>query len=331
MVDISVESILATARGFMESRVLLSAAELGVFDLLCVKPKTAAEVAEELGGDLRATTILLDALAALGYLSKTSDLYACPRAISRLLGTESSVSVLPMVLHVAGLWTQWSQLTDIVRRGSQADQMAPLRDDSQIKAFIEAMHVIGSRMAGNIVTATDSANVQSLLDVGGATGTYTEAFLKACPGMCATLFDLPPVIELARNRLAPTGLLDRISLVPGDFYRDEFPAHHDLVLLSAIIHQNSPAQNVELYKRAYRALNPGGRIVIRDHVMSPDHTKPAAGALFAVNMLVATPGGSTYSMDEIRETLTEAGFVKVRLLRSDERMNGLVEGTKPLS
>ena len=69
--------------------------------------------------------------------------------------------------------------------------------------------------------------------------------------------------------------------------------------------------------------------MIRDHVMSPDHTQPASGTLFAVNMLVVTAGGSTYSFDEIRQGLEAAGFTRVRLLQTGERMDGLVEAFKP--
>jgi hypothetical protein len=76
-------------------------------------------------------------------------------------------------------------------------------------------------------------------------------------------------------------------------------------------------------------LKPGGRLVIRDHVMSPDRIRPASGALFAVNMLVGTPGGGTYTFDEIRASLESAGFIRIKLVQEGEYMNGLVEGFKP--
>jgi len=169
-----------------------------------------------------------------------------------------------------------------------------------------------------------------LLDIGGGSGTYVQAFLDACPNMRATLFDLPQVIEMARRRLGDAGLLERVHLVPGSFYEDDLPGGHDLALLSAIIHMNSRDQNLELYKKILGALLPGGRLVIRDHVMSSDHTQPSGGALFAVNMLVATQGGDCYSLEEIRETLESAGFVKIRLIRSGENMDCLVESFKPV-
>lgn len=189
--------------------------------------------------------------------------------------------------------------------------------------------MIGSRMTNAIVAAVKPGAAKELIDVGGGSGTYMQAFLEASPAMRATLYDRPSVIDMARRRLAATGLLDRITLVAGDFYKDELPPGHDLALLSAIIHQNSPEQNLALYRKTLSALQPGGRLVIRDHVMNRDHTQPAGGALFAVNMLVSSPGGGTYSFDEIRETLTAAGYADIRLLQADERMSGLVEAFKP--
>ena len=147
--------------------------------------------------------------------------------------------------------------------------------------------------------------------------------------MKATLFDRPEVIEIARQHLARIGLLHRITLVQGDFCQDEFPGGHDLVFISAIIHQNSPEQNLDLFLKAFRSLDPGGRIIIRDHVMEPDRIRPKAGAIFAVNMLVATPGGNTYTFNEIKTGLTRAGFINIRLLQTGEHMDALIEAFKP--
>jgi ubiquinone/menaquinone biosynthesis C-methylase UbiE len=168
-----------------------------------------------------------------------------------------------------------------------------------------------------------------LLDVGGASGTYTIAFLQAVPGMHATLFDRPEVVEIARERLSRANLLDHVHLVSGDFYQDEFPSGHDLAFVSAIIHQNSLRQNADLFGKIFRCLNPGGRIVIRDYVMESDRVRPKDGAVFAVNMLLGTPGGSTYTYDEIKAGLLEAGFDEIHLIKKGEHMDALIEAFKP--
>ena len=329
MNQVSPQTILSLARNFMESRILLTGAELDLFTLLGPAPLPAQEVAVRIHADLRALTILLDALTAMGLLVKKKEGYQCSSSISLALTAEAPDSVLPMVLHMADLWRRWSDLTRVVQGASLSKKRRTSQEAKQLQAFIGAMHVIASPLAARVVTATVPGSSKALLDVGGGSGIYTMAFLQAVPAMRATLFDRPAVIKIARQHLRRAGLLDRVTLAPGDFYRDELPPGHDLGFLSAIIHQNSPEQNLDLFSKVFRSLDPGGRIVIRDHVMSEDRTYPKDGAIFAVNMLLGTAGGNAYTFKEIKEGLQEAGFSSVRLLQTGEHMDGLVEAFKP--
>jgi len=330
MPDSEREALFAQVRGFMESRIVLTGVELGLFDLLRDQWRTADEVARAVQGNLRGVTILLDALTALGRLEKQDGRYRTAPPTARYLCSDSPDSILPIIQHYSGLWRRWSNLTDIVRGQRTYTHADVTRTPEQLRAFIGGMHVLGRERAPLVVQQVNAADARALLDIGGASGTYTIAFLRACPGMRATLFDLPEVIELARERLTEEALLDRVTLVAGDYNRDSFPPDHDLAFLSAIIHQNSHEQNVALYRRCFEALMPGGRIIIRDHVLSEDRTTPRAGAIFAVNMLCGTEGGNSYTFGEIAGGLREAGFVDVRLLHQDSIMDGLVEARKPV-
>ncbi len=332
MPPLTPQNVLELARNFMESRILLTGAELDLFTLLSSQRLSARDMAVKIGADLRALTIVLDALSALDLLHKEGDQYDCPEEIASLLSKNSPDSVLPMVLHMAHVWQRWSGLTKIVvasADSSAAGKKPEIEDGNELSAFIGAMHAIAVHLAPAIVAAVNPAGAKNLIDIGGGSGTYTMAFLQASPRMTATLFDRPEVVEMARGRLKEAGFLDRVTLVAGDFYRDEFPPGHDLAFLSAIIHQNAPDQNMDLYRKVFRSLEEGGRIVLRDHVMGADRTRPRDGAVFAVNMLVGTPGGATYTYDEIRSGLEGAGFSRVRLLQKGEHMDGLVEGFKP--
>ncbi len=323
------EAILKLARQFMESRILLTAAELDLFTRLAEKPSSAEELVEELDADLRGLTILLDVLAAMGLLAKQQDTYETTPEAAPFLSEKNPRSVLPMILHATHLWDRWSGLTAIVKGRAPSGPASETRDADELTAFIGAMHTVGMPMAKKIAAAVQPGPARNLLDVGGASGTYTIAFLEAAPEMKATLFDLPAVIRMASKRLAEANMSGRVRLVAGNFYTDELPGGHDLALLSAIIHQNSPEENVELFGKVFRALVPGGRIVIRDHVMEPGRIAPRDGAIFAVNMLVNTEGGSTYTYEEIRTWLEAAGFANVRFLKAGEHMDALVEAFKP--
>ncbi len=330
MRSIGQAEILTLARNFMECRILLSGAELDLFSLLTPHALSAHEIGDRIHADPRGIVILLDALSAMGLLTKREGVYQCPPLISALLSSGAPESILPWVLHMASVWKRWTQLTDILQGlPTEGRTGVSSRDMLDLKAFIGAMHVIASPLAPEIVATVRASSSRALLDVGGAMGTYTVTFLQAVPGMKATLFDRPEVIEIAQPFLDKVGLLHRICLVSGDFYQDELPKGHDLAFVSAIVHQNSSEQNLNLFSKVFRSLNPGGRIIIRDHVMDPDRTRPKDGAIFAVNMFVATAGGNTYTFEEIRDSLVQAGFTDIRLLQSGEHMDGLVEALRP--
>jgi SAM-dependent methyltransferase len=317
----SQEAIMGLSRAFMESRIFLTGAELDLFTLTAAAPLTAEQIAERIGADRRSLTIVLDALAAMGLLIKQNGAYRTEPSAARLLAADSPDSILPIIRHNVDLWERWSRLS-----GKVAGRRPP---DWSMRAFIDAMHVIGRPLTERIVKLVDPAGARRLIDVGGGSGTYTLAFLEAAPRMRATIFDQPEVIEMARERVGAAGMLERVTLVAGDFEKDPLPAGHDLALVSAIIHQNSPAANGELFRKVFAALDPGGRVVVRDHVLGPDRTQPRSGALFAVNMLVGTEGGNSYTEAEIREALTGAGFTGVRLIHLDTQMDGLVEAFRP--
>jgi ubiquinone/menaquinone biosynthesis C-methylase UbiE len=325
----TIESIMKLGNSFMASRIFLTGAELDLYGLLAPKPLSIDEILAEKKADRRGMIILLDALGSLGLIIKSGNMYQTEASVAPLLTSSSPDSILPMALHMCTLWKTWSKLTDVVlgKPPAHIKEQGALAKE-HIKAFIGAMHMAALKTAPEVVAAINPGQARRLIDVGGGSGSYTLAFLSAAPDMRATLFDLPEVIEMARERLQAAGIINRVTLKAGDFYKDELPPGNDLALLSAIIHQNGPAQNEALYRKIYRALDPGGRIIVRDHVMSPDRTQPLEGALFAVNMLAGTPQGGTYTFDEIKEGLSAAGFTRIRLIR-EKGMFSLVEGFKP--
>jgi len=321
--------LLNDLRHFLKSRVILTAAELDVFTCLEEASGVAAELADKIGTDRRATTRLLDCLITFDLLTKENGRYSLTKAAS-LLSSRHPESVKPMVMHLNHIWRNWSQLTECVKTGTNPiSKLVNEWDGEDLQAFIGAMHVVGRELAKEIAEAYDLSLHRKLLDIGGASGTYSIAFLKKNPTMTAVLFDLEPVMLMAQERLAAEGLFERVELMAGDFYRDEFPQGADLALLSAIIHQNSPQENLELYRKIWRALVPGGAVLIRDHIMDESRIHPAAGALFALNMLVNTRGGDTYTFHEVKDSLIEAGFTDVKWVRVGERMDSLVEARKP--
>jgi len=326
----SPDRILDLCRSYRAACVMAAAVDYDLFAVLAAEPMSAGGLALRLGTDRRATAILLDALAALDLLEKQGDAYRVPPAVAAALTEAGAESVVNMARHQANCLRRWTQLPEVLRTGRPAQPLPSVRGpEADRAAFLQAMHDASRAVAPGLIAEIGPLAFRHLLDVGGATGTWTVEFLRAVPDARATIFDLPDAIPMARERIATAGLTDRVDLVAGDFYLDELPGGVDLAWVSAIVHQNSREQNRGLFARVRRALTPGGAILIRDVVMEDDRTRPVEGALFAINMLVATPGGGTFTFTELREDLEAAGFSRVTLVRRDSAMNSIVRATRP--
>lgn len=330
---LSQKSIMDLVRGFQQSCVIVAAAELDVFTILHTKPMTVTQVVRRIHGDIRATAILLDALTAIRMLDKSPGprpVYRVPPAVAKVLTETGSACMLGMVRHQGNCLRKWAQLAAVVQQGKPAPCRSSIRGASgDLKSFIQAMHEVSDPVAMPLIRSLGRLRFTHMLDLGGASGTWTIPFLQLNPQARATIFDQPAVIPMAKRLMNKVGLADRVKLVGGSYNRDRLPAGVDLAWVSAIVHQNSREQNQAMFKRVFASLVSGGRILIRDIVMDLSRTSPAGGALFAVNMLVATPGGGTFTLDELCEDLSAAGFIGVRYLRRGEGMDSVVCATKP--
>lgn len=325
MTNWTADRLLELARSYQAAAVFAAAADLNVFSALAPEPLTAIELSEKLDGNLRGLTVLLDALTALELLVKRGERYSLPRGADAFLTAAGSETILAMAQHQANCLRRWAQLARVVKSGQPAERTPSVRGAAgDRESFIGAMHNVSAPLADQIIRALQPLRFHHLLDVGGASGTWTMAFLRASPSANATLFDLPEVLPMARQRLAEAGLAERVRLIGGDFTLDNLPPGADLAWVSAIVHQNSREQNRQLFAKVFQALLPGGRLAIRDYLMDPNHARPVAGALFAVNMLVGTESGGTFTFDELRQDLEAAGFASPAVVRQEETMNSIV-------
>jgi precorrin-6B methylase 2 len=299
----------------MESRALLTALELDVFTAVGTGA-TATEVAQKVSTHPRATEMLLNALTAMGLLTKHQGVFHTTPTTARFFAEGSKDNARPGLIHTANIWHRWSNLTDSVRAGTAVDdeEMA-VRGDDWTKPFIAAMHRNAAERAPLVVKAVSTKTGERLLDVGGGSAAYSIAFAQANESLHATVLDLPTVLPLAQGHINAAGLAERVDTRAGDLRRDTLGKGFTMVLVSAICHMLSPEENQELLRRCFDALEPQGRVVIQDFILEADKTAPKQAALFALNMLVGTPAGSTYSYDEYGAWLREAGFHEVREIR----------------
>ena len=325
--------------GFWSFKALAAAYELDLFARLSgTDGRTIDELAEMLGVGQRPVELLVTACASIGLLERRDGRY-----VNSALADEFLV---PGKAYQFGGWVQmldrrlypaWSRLTEAVRTNRPTswnpDEQAHLFDSEDPKLlalFWEAMHSLSTLTARELGAHVDLSASTALLDVGGGSGAYDIELSRRYPSLRATVFDLPPVCEIASKKIVAAGYEDRVAVTPGDFLADpELPAGHDVALLSMIMHDWTPEQDLAILRKCFAALPPGGRIVISELLVNDEKTGPPAAALMSLNMLVETVGRN-YTAAEYERWLHDTGFVDVQTVTFEAPgANGAVLARKP--
>lgn len=314
-------------RAFMPSRAALTALELDVFTTVA-DGASAKEVAQKTQADPRATEMLLNVLVSLKLLVKRDETFFNTPASARFFAEGSPDNARNGLLHTAHLWHRWSSLTECVRAGTSVRHDGG--DGNWVTAFIAAMDRNARERTGAVVKAIATPEVKRMLDLGGGSGAYSISLARAVPGLTSLVLETPDVVPLTHEYIQKAGLADRITTRVGDMLRDPLGENYDLILVSAICHMFSPAENRELLQRAYSALAPAGQLVVQDFILEPSKTTPRAAALFSLNMLVGTRAGSSYSEPEYTSWMQAAGFTNVHRVRLPGP-SGLMIGTRAVS
>jgi predicted O-methyltransferase YrrM len=303
--------------GFTQSRIIQVAVKLGVFDLIKIRGSSSTEVAKTLRTNPRATELFLNALVALGLLHKEK---------KKFFNTDSSLTYLvktspkyfgEMILFEEGLWSTWGGLEYSIRTGKPARSPDMFQEkEEETERFITAMHaLVTARGDAEILSdMLDFKEAKTMIDIGSGPGTYPIQFLNKYPHLKITIFDLPGTLNVTRKVLKREKMYGKVELIEGDYNTDEIPEGFDVAFLSNIVHSENEAANQKLIKRVYESLNQNGRIIIKDHILDDTLTSPAIGAIFSIQMLIATKGRD-YSFREIKGWLENAGFKKSEWIR----------------
>ncbi len=302
------------SRGYQDAIVLITANHLGVLAALAGGPRTPSALATELQLDGRALAVVLHGLAAIGVLDRREDgHFQLNAAFAPLLTPGNPQTITSMLSHHYHLLARWVQLPDVLRSGRPAD--VGEHSPGALRAFICGMRDVSRRSSREVAdTVPEIGACSRLLDLGGGPGTSALTFCDRWESLHAVVFDLPEVVPIAREEIAAANLADRVTTLAGDYLEDPLIADgeplYDAVYLSNIIHSLDDAQTHALLARAVAALAPGGLLVVKDFFLSESRTAPAQAARFAVNMLVNTPGGKSYTWTEVETMLADLGVAE---------------------
>lgn len=320
--SVTPERIMQFAWGYCPTLILESAIRHRVFDVLDEGHRTVSEVSAATGTSIRGMRAIMNALVGLEFLAKDAEerYSLTPESAQFLVSTKpgfmggifrhTSVDLIP----------KWLELDEIVRTGrpSRAVNQQAVGEEffQQFVADIFPMSYGAAQALAEGLRVADAVETVSVLDLAAGSGVWGIALAAKSPKVRVTAVDWPGVLAATRKMVSRFGQADRFQFVAGDLKEADFGHDHDIATLGHILHSEGEQRSRELLRKTFGALSPGGTIAIAEFLVNDDRNGPPQGLIFAVNMLVNTDSGDTFSYREIRGWLEESGFENVRTLDS---------------
>jgi hypothetical protein len=313
MADGPREQLFALTAGFMVTKAIGTAVQLGIPELVSERPRPAAELAAASGADPDAVTRLLRTLASVGvFADRDGVIEHTPMSEFLVRGVPGSFAAQSLLLsHIH--FASWGDALETFRTGESAFERVngePFFDwlswhPDEAATFTEAM-AGGANVRRETLLARDWSGVSTVVDVGGADGTALVALLQQQPQLTGTVFDLPHVRADAERTIGRADVGDCCQFVPGSFFDDVVPAGADVYVLSRILHDWDDASAAVILRSVRAAMTPSSRLVLVEAVIAPGN-EPDVAKLMDLHMLVAL-GGRERSEDQWRELLASTGF-----------------------
>lgn len=322
-VELNPANIMQVGMGFLASKTLLTAVNMGLFTLLAERQLSAGEIKSKLGLHDRGLYDFLDTLVALGFLNrvglKKTSVYSNSTESDLFLDRKKHTYVGGM-LEMANnrLYGFWGDLEEGLKTGKPQNESKTggksvfelvYADPSKLREFIMAM---GGIQMGNFVMFAESFDFSAYkthCDIGGSGGHLSARIAMNNPHMKCTSMDLPAVGPIAREIIESFGLADKVAVADGDFFNDAFP-NADVFTMGNILHDWGKADKKMLIRKAFDALPAGGSLVIIENIIDDNRSQNAFGLMMSLNMLIETEEGYDFSGADFDELAKEVGFKK---------------------
>jgi len=333
-VPVTPERIYQFAFGYAPPLVLEAAIRHHVFDVLDSGPKSLSEISQATGASERGLAAIMNVLVGLAFLNKDGQgVYSLtPESAAFLVSTKPEFQG-GLIRHTSEhLLPKWLQLNEIVATGKPAGAVNEQSTGTDFFAqfvndiFPMSYHV-SQELAAHL-NLSGAGGPVSVLDLAAGSGVWGIALAQSSKQVSVTAVDWPGVIPVTRNTVSRFGLADRFSFVEGDLHDADFGSDHNVATLGHILHSEGIERSKALLAKTFGALASGGTIAIAEFLVNAERTGPVNGLVFAVNMLVNTDCGDTFSFEEIGGWLREAGFVDARTLNT-HGPSPLILATKP--
>ncbi|MDQ3185621.1 MAG: acetylserotonin O-methyltransferase [Pseudomonadota bacterium] len=316
------DNILQTGMAFWASKILLSAVEMGIFTELSHGPASLGSLSERVGLHARSARDFLDALVALGFLKREDHRYSNTPETDLFLDRKK-LSYIGGILEMANrrLYPFWGHLTEALRTGKPQNECKAgsaglfetlYADPSALKEFLSAMTGVSQASNRIIARVFPWKDYQTFVDVGTAQGDLAAQIALANPHLRGMGFDLPEVAPIFQQYAETIGVADRLTFMPGDFFKHDFPKA-DVVLMGHILHDWDLPTKKMLILKAFDAIPAGGALIVYETIIDDDRSQNAFGLMMSLNMLIETPGGFDYTGADCKAWMEDAGFSTMRV------------------
>jgi hypothetical protein len=312
----------------IQSHAVWACARLRIADQLADGPRTADEVAQATGLHGPTTYRLLRALENVEVVKELSDRKFELTPFGSLLRSDVEGSMRGIAHFSGSVFRQryWQELDYGLRTGKSAVEKVygkPVFDyftenPEDGKVFDEAMTSLTAGDAVAVLGAYDFSGLTKVVDVGGGHGSLLRAVLKDYPDARGTLFDLPHVVDSARQYFEQDNLTNRAELVAGDLFK-EVPAGGDIYMMKYIIHDWTDDRAATILENCAKAMGPDSRVLIVEFVIPPPG-EPNYGKLLDLEILLKE-GGRERTEVEYADLLKGVGL----------RLNRVIPTQSPLS
>ena len=333
--NLSPERLLQFTFGFAPPVMIEVAIRHGIFDVLDEGAKTIEQLCVETRTSKRGLRAVLNALVGLEILSKDDkERYALtPESAMFLVTGKPTFYGAFFLLTCEPMLTEWRRLYEIVQSGRPARHIN-LEEDG-VRFFLQfvenifPIHHPAAQQLGNALGVSNAAAPLSVLDLAAGSGVWSIALAQQSQQVRVTAVDWPGVIPVTRKVAARNAVIDRYEFVEGDLLEVNFGRGHAIATLGHILHSEGEERSRQVLKKVFDALAPGGTIAIAEILVDAERKAALPALIFAVNMLVNSDHGDTFTQDEITSWLLDAGFENVRAVEAPGLAPLLILATKP--
>ena len=332
--QVTPERLQELGNAYAPPLIIAAAVNNKVFDSLERSAKTIEQVSKETGASRRGLRAIMNALVGLKLLKKDRQKkYSLAPESAAFLVTNQPGSFAGMFgTIVPRLASKWVQLTDVVRNGQPLTAVNQEREGTEffgeLVETIIPMSYPGAQKLGDHLKLAKAKNEVRVLDLAAGSGIWGIALTQKSPRVRVTALDWAGMIPTTKRVTEQFGARDRFDFIEGDLLEADFGNGYDVATLGHILHTEGEERSRQLLKKTFRALKSGGTIAIAEWLVNDERTEPPHSLMFAVQMLVNSERGDTFSFNEIKNWLEDAGFKKVRKLKAPGP-SPLILATKP--